>query len=135
MKYRSCRLAEHGIYFYHDPGTQRIIAGHCCNSDHLNFDDRLYLYFDLKNEKLDWDYIFEEKRKFRENAKKGIYPSQCEGCFELTEREWDDGDYISHLTAGNIIKCNSRCIYCSTGRIESWHNHEQEVDIRPVVED
>ncbi|MCR5260851.1 MAG: radical SAM protein [Candidatus Gastranaerophilales bacterium] len=135
MKYKSCRLAEHGIYFYHDPGTQRIIAGHCCNSDHLNFDDRLYLYFDLKNEKLDWDYIFSEKRKFRENAKKEIYPCQCDGCFELTEREWDDEDYISHFTAGNIIKCNSRCIYCPTGRIESWHNHEQEVDIRPVVEE
>ena len=135
MKYKSCRLAEHGLYFYHDPGTQRLIAGHCCNSDHLNFNDRLYLYFDLKNEKFDINYIFEQKRNFRENAKKGIYPSQCEGCFELTEREWDDEDYISHLTAGNIIKCNSRCIYCPTGRIEEWHNHEQEVDITPIVDD
>lgn len=135
MKYRSCRLLEHGIYLYHDPGTQKLIAGHCCNSDHLNFNDRLYLYFDLKNEKLNWDYIFEEKRKLRENAKKGIYPSQCEGCFELTEKEWDDEDYISHLTAGHIMKCNSRCIYCPTGRIEDWHNHEQEYDIKPLVEE
>ena len=135
MRYKSCRLLEHGIYIYHDPGTQKLIAGHCCNSDHLNFNDRLYLYFDLKNEKLDWDYIFEQKRKLRENAKMGIYPSQCQGCFELTEKEWDDEDYISHLTAGHIMKCNSRCIYCPTGRIKEWHEKEQEYDIKPIVQD
>lgn len=135
MKYKSCRLLEHGIYFYHDPGTQKLIAGHCCNTDNLDFKDRLYLYFDLKNEALNWDYIFNEKRKLRENAKKGIYPNQCEECFELTEREWDDDDYINHLTAGHIMKCNSRCIYCPTGRIPEWHNREQEVDLFPVIND
>lgn len=135
MKYKSCRLLEHGIYFYHDPGTQKIIAGHCCNTDNLLFNDRLYLYFDLKNEKLNWDYIFEQKNILRENAKKGIYPSQCEGCFELTERDWDEENYISHFTAGNIIKCNSRCSYCYTGQTEHLHNREQDVNIQPVVED
>lgn len=135
MIYKSCRLLEHGIYFYHDPGTQKICAGHCCNTDNLEYQDRLYLYFDLKNEALDWNHIFEEKRKLRENAKKGIYPSQCEGCFELTERNWDDEDYINHITAGHIMKCNSRCIYCPTGRIEEWHNREQEVDLKPVIKE
>ena len=135
MRYKSCRLLEHGIYIYHDPGTKRLVVGHCCNSDHLEFTDRLYMYFDLKNEKLDWDYIFEKKRELRENAKKGIYPSQCEGCFELTERDWDNEDYISHLTAGHIIKCNSRCVYCPTGRIKEWHNTEQEYDIKPIIEE
>lgn len=133
MRYKSCRLLEHGIYFYIDPGTGHLIAGHCCNTDNLDFSDRLYLYFDLKNEKLDWNYIFEEKRKLREKAKKGIYPSQCDGCFELQERNWDDDDYINHLTAGHIMKCNSRCIYCPTGRIPEWHNKEQDVDIKPVI--
>ncbi len=133
MKYKSCRLLEHGIYFYVDPGTQHLIAGHCCNTDHLHFNDRLYMYFDLKNEKLDWNYIFSEKRKLRENAKKGIYPCQCDGCFELIERDWDDEDYINHLTAGHIMKCNSRCIYCPTGRIPEWHNKEQDIDIKPVI--
>ncbi len=133
MKYKSCRLLEHGIYFYVDPGTGHLIAGHCCNTDNLEFIDRLYLYFDLKNEKLDWDYIFKEKRKLRENAKKGIYPLQCEGCFELQERNWDNDDYINHLTAGHIMKCNSRCIYCPTGRIPEWHNKEQNFDIKPII--
>lgn len=135
MRYKSCRLLEHGIYIYHDPGTQNLIAGHCCNSDHLNFNDRLYLYFNLKEENLDWNYVFAQKRLLRENAKKGIYPSQCEGCFELVERDWDDEDYISHLTAGHIIKCNSRCIYCPTGRIKEWHDREQEFDIKPFIEE
>ncbi len=133
MRYKSCRLLEHGIYIYQDPGTQKICAGHCCNTDHLDFNDRLYLYFNLKEENLNWDYIFSEKRKLRENAKKGIYPSQCDGCFELVENEWDDEDYINHLTAGHIMKCNSRCIYCPTGRIEEWHNREQEFDFLPVI--
>lgn len=135
MKYKSCRLLEHGIYFYLDPGTQKLCVGHCCNSDNLDYNDRLYLYFDLKNETLNWDYVFSEKRKLRENAKNGIYPSQCDGCFELTERDWDDEDYINHFTAGHIMKCNSRCAYCPTGRIPEWHNKEQDVDIRPVVDE
>ena len=133
MRYKSCRLLEHGIYFYLDPGTQHLVVGHCCNTDNLDFKDRLYLYFDLKNETLDWKYIFEEKNKLRENAKKGIYPSQCEGCFELQERNWDDENYINHLTAGHIMKCNSRCVYCPTGRIPEWHNREQEIDIKPII--
>jgi len=133
MRYKSCRLLEHGIYFYLDPGTQKLCVGHCCNSDNLDYNDRLYLYFDLKNEILNWDYIFAEKRKLRENAKKGIYPSQCDGCFELTERDWDGADYINHFTAGHIMKCNSRCLYCPTGRIPEWHNKEQDVDIKPII--
>lgn len=135
MKYKSCRLLEHGIYFYLDPGTQKLCVGHCCNSDNLDYYDRLYIYFDLKNETLNWDYVFSEKRKLRENAKNGIYPSQCDGCFELTERDWDDEDYINHFTAGHIMKCNSRCVYCPTGRIPEWHNKEQDVDIKPVVDE
>ncbi len=135
MRYKSCRLLEHGIYIYHDPGTQQICLGHCCNTDHLEFHDRLYIYQDLKKESLNWDYIFSEKRKLRENAKRGIYPIQCNGCFELVEKNWDDEDYINHLTAGHIMKCNSRCIYCPTGRISEWHNREQEFDIKPVVEE
>ncbi|MBE7704871.1 MAG: radical SAM protein [Cyanobacteria bacterium SIG29] len=135
MRYKSCRLLEHGIYFYLDPGSKQLCVGHCCNTDNLELPDRLYLYSDLKNQTLSWDYIFEEKRKLRENAKKGIYPSQCDGCFELVERDWDDDDYINHLTAGHIMKCNSRCVYCPIGRIPDCHNREQDVDMKPIVEE
>lgn len=133
MRYKSCRLLEHGIYFYLDPGSKQLCVGHCCNTDNLELPDRLYLYSDLKNQVLSWNYIFEEKRKLRENAKKGIYPSQCEGCFELQERDWDDADYINHLTAGHIMKCNSRCVYCPIGRIPDCHNREQDVDMKPII--
>lgn len=135
MKYKSCRMLEHGIYFYMDPGTQKLCVGHCCNTDHLEVPERLYLYNDLVNQKLEWDYIFEEKRKLRENAKKGIYPIQCDGCFELHEEDWSDDDYINHITAGHIMKCNSRCIYCPTGRIPEWHNREQDYDFKSIIEE
>lgn len=133
MRYKSCRLLEHGIYFYLDPGSKQLCVGHCCNTDNLELPDRLYLYSDLKNQTLSWDYIFEEKRKLRENAKKGIYPAQCDGCFELQERDWDDENYINHLTAGHIMKCNSRCVYCPIGRIPDCHNREQDVDMKPII--
>lgn len=128
-------MLEHGIYFYLDPGSKQLCVGHCCNTDNLELEDRLYLYSDLKNQTLVWDYIFDEKRKLRENAQKGIYPSQCEGCFELTERDWDDENYISHITAGHIMKCNSRCVYCPIGRIPECHNREQDVDFKPIIEE
>ena len=135
MKYKSCRLLEHGIYFYLDPGSKQLCVGHCCNTDHLDLPNRLYLYDDLKNQTLSWDYIFEQKRKFRENAKKGLYPTQCDGCFELQERDWDNEDYINHLTAGHIMKCNSKCVYCPIGRIPDCHNREQDVDMKPIIEE
>lgn len=135
MRYKSCRLLEHGIYFYLDPGSKQLCVGHCCNTDNLELPDRLYLYSDLKNQVLNWDFIFKEKRKLRENAKKGIYPSQCSGCFELQERDWDDDDYINHFTAGHIMKCNSRCVYCPIGRIPECHNREQDVDMKPIIQE
>lgn len=133
MFYRSCRLLEHGIYFYLDPESKKLCVGHCCNTDNFDLVNRLYLYFDLKNEKLDWDFIFQEKQKLRENAKKGIFPKQCEGCFELSERNWDKDDYISHMTVGHIMKCNSRCIYCSIGREHDRHMREQNFDMQPII--
>lgn len=133
MRYKSCRLLEHGIYIYLDPGSKQLCVGHCCNTDNLELPDRLYMYSDLKNQTLDWNYVFEEKRKLRENAKLGIYPKQCDGCFELQVRDWDDENYINHLTAGHIMKCNSRCVYCPIGRIEECHNREQDVDFQPFI--
>lgn len=135
MKYKSCRLLEHGIYFHLDPEFTKLCVGHCCNTDHLDLHNRLYLYDDLKNQTLNWDYIFEQKRKYREDAKNGIYPSQCDGCFELQERDWDNEDYINHLTTGHILKCNSRCVYCPIGKIPECHNREQDIDMKPIIEE
>lgn len=133
MVYKSCRLLEHGIYFYLDPESNKICVGHCCNTDNFELKNRLYMYFDLKNEVLDWDFIFAEKQRLRENAKKGIFPKQCDGCFELCERDWDQEHYISHMTVGHIMKCNSRCIYCSIGRDHERHLREQDFDMQPII--
>ncbi len=133
MRYKSCRLLEHGIYFHLDPEYMKLCVGHCCNTDHLDFQHRLYLYSDLNNTLINWDYIFEEKRKLRENAKKGIFPYQCNGCFELQEKDWDNNDYINHITTGHILKCNSRCAYCPIGKIPECHNKEQDIDIKPII--
>ncbi len=135
MKYKSCRQLEHGIYFHLDPEYLKLCVGHCCNTDHLQMEHRLYLYSDLNNCSVDWDYIFEEKRKLRENAKNGIYPSQCKGCFELQEKDWDNEDYINHITAGHVLKCNSRCIYCPIGKDPECHNREQDIDIKPIIKE
>ncbi len=135
MYYKSCRLLEHGIYIYLDPGTGQLCAGHCCNTDNFDFKERLYIYPDLKKEKLDWEEVFSVKRALREEAKAGIYPIQCEGCFELHYEDWDEEDYINHFTAAHIMKCNSRCIYCPIGRIAEWHNREQDFDIKVLLEE
>ena len=135
MIYKSCRMLEHGIYIYLEPYFENLVIGHCCNTDHLKFSDRLYIYDDIVNKKLSWDYIFSVKRKLRENAKRGIIPVQCEGCFELKENNWDNDDYINQITIGHITKCNSRCRYCSIGLNPELHNKEQIINVMPYIKE
>ncbi len=105
MKYKSCHLTEHGISI----NVDSIQA--CCLS--REFDKgQLMIVPKYENGEINWDKLFEIKRKQREFQKiKDL--SACEGCYNLREEDWDEDDYISYINFDHWSQCNSNCIYCS----------------------
>ena len=105
MKYLSCRYIEHGMDFEHT----RLET--CCFTCHSG-GGQITLKDEYSGEKIDWDALFEKKRKYREEHRKGNLMPICVGCVFLEEKEWDQEDYIDFLQFNYWVACNSKCTYC-----------------------
>ncbi len=104
MKYKSCHLIEHGISI----NVESIQA--CCLSREFN-KGQLPIIEKYENNKINWDELFEMKRKHRKHQQvQDLF--LCEGCYNLREEDWDDEDYISFINFDHWSQCNSNCIYC-----------------------
>ena len=105
MKYLSCRYIEHGMDFEHT----RLET--CCFTCHSG-GGRITLQNEYSGEKINWQELFEKKRKYREEHRKGNIMPNCVGCVFLEEKEWDEEDYINFLQFNYWVACNSKCTYC-----------------------
>lgn len=105
MKYLSCRYIEHGIDFEH----RRLET--CCFTCHTG-GGGINLVQNYKGEQINWPAIFDKKRKYRQEHRKGNLSPQCVGCVFLEEKEWDEEDYINFLQFNHWTLCNSKCTYC-----------------------
>lgn len=105
LRYLSCRYIEHGMDFEHE----RLET--CCFSCHSG-GGKITLKQDYKGEPIDWQKLFELKRKYREEFKNGRMLQNCVGCVFLEEKDWDDEDYINFLQFNYWVQCNSKCTYC-----------------------
>ncbi len=105
MKYLSCRYIEHGMDFEHT----RLET--CCFTCHSG-GGQITLQDEYSGERIDWEQLFEKKRKYREQHRNGNLLSNCVGCVFLEEKEWDEEDYINFLQFNYWIACNSKCTYC-----------------------
>ena len=105
MRYLSCRYIEHGMDFEHT----RLET--CCFTCHKG-GGKITLKDTYEGEKIDWNALFELKRKYRNEHKNGRLMPNCTGCVFLEEKDWDDGDYINFLQFNYWVLCNSKCSYC-----------------------
>lgn len=105
MKYLSCRYIEHGMDFEHE----RLET--CCFTCHSG-GGHITLKESYSGEIINWEELFELKRKFRKEHQNGNILPNCKGCIFLEEKEWDEDDYIDFLQFNYWIKCNSKCSYC-----------------------
>lgn len=110
MRYKSCHLIEHGISI--DVDSIRA----CCLSREFN-KGQLMIVPHYENNKIDWDKLFEIKKKQREYQKTKDLTA-CEGCYNLREAEWDEENYISYINFDHWSQCNSNCIYCGVSRLK-----------------
>ena len=123
-KYVSCDLIEHGMDFFSDS------INFCCRIP-PHFTGFKKLIPDYHGEILDWKKFFKIKRQFRNQMKQGKMIPECEDCFYLKEKEWDNEDYISFINFNNWTVCNERCIYCNLNDVKQ----PEQYNVYPAIKD
>ncbi len=128
MKYLSCRYIEHGIDFEHT----RLET--CCFTCHSG-GGHITLKQEYAGESIDWEKLFEQKRKYRLDHRNGNLTPNCTGCVFLEEREWDEEDYINFLQFNYWIACNSKCTYCYEVQNKKMFDKIKPYNSLPVIKD
>ena len=128
MKYLSCRYIEHGMDFEHT----RLET--CCFTCHSG-GGHITLQPEYEGEPINWEELFEKKRKYREEHRKGNLTPNCVGCVFLEEKEWDEEDYINFLQFNYWVQCNSRCTYCYEVQNKKIFDKIKPYNSVPVVKD
>lgn len=128
MKYKSCHLLEHGLYF----DRNRISI--CCMSPNKN-SSRVTLVENYYGEKINWEEIIAKKKELRASHQAGKILPSCEGCFNLEEAEWDKRDYINCIHISHWSNCNCNCVYCYYEPDKKFYNSHKPYKILPVLKD
>lgn len=128
MKYKSCHLLEHGIhFFYNDIQVCCFLLG--------KEGQPFSLIPDYNGEKIDWDKLLELKRQLRQNHKEGKINPHCQGCFNLEEREWEEGDYINRYHVAHWTHCNCNCVYCYSAWNKDFFNRHKPYKLVPILKE
>ena len=106
----------------------------CCFTCHSG-GGKITLKNDYAGESIDWESLFELKRKYREDHRCGNLTPNCKGCVFLEEKEWDEGDYINFLQFNYWIACNSKCNYCYEVQNRKMFEKIKPYNSVPVVKD
>lgn len=101
-----CHLLSHGI------SVEKDSLHDCCLTRGEQYYGHPFIIKLNDDKTVDWQKVFELKRSLK-NSKR-LNQKECLGCRALTlEKNFNDGDYISHINLNHWNICNSRCIYCS----------------------
>lgn len=106
MTFQSCKFIEHEAVL-----DQLNKIRHCSNTNR-EFGGRPIIIDDYYGDTSMLREFFEKKRKLRDMFRNGQCPKTCLDCIHLTEREWDDEDYLNYIVLTPWVACNAKCIYC-----------------------
>ena len=131
MYYKSCQWVNRGLEF-------RTNSLRLCCYGYLQGRETEYQTTIKENyhgEILNWNEIFQIKDKLKNMHKKNEYLDACKNCIYLTERDWDEENYINHFTLNHWTKCNCNCIYCYTAKDKKRFNEYKEYPLYPIIKD
>ena len=126
MEYRSCHLHLHGV------SIEENLIRNCCLTTPSGSETPI-LMTEYKAENIDWDSIFESKKKYIEALKLVEIPS-CKGCYALDIKKRDDSKYISFINFNHWTNCNSRCIYCGVDKEKKNENKKIFASIKNLID-
>ena len=125
--YKSCNCVEHELVLDHMNAIR-----HCSNHN-LEFGGRplLYEYFDGTD--FTKEEFFRRKREHRNMFKNGKGLPNCQNCFHLAEKDWEDKDYIDFILLTPWAECNSMCIYCPVCTDEHVKKNTKKYDVYSAI--
>ena len=129
MRYKSCYWIEEGLSF--DKDSIKL----CCLYSPKGGGNTI-VYDNWHGETVDWEKIFEAKKKIKDTHKRGeVYPN-CDGCYALKEDNWkDDHSKVTSLNLDYWTKCYSKCIYCYSTKDKEKFNSFKNYNLLPILED
>ncbi len=107
--YKSCNIILHGLCFF----AGELVS--CCYApnDQINGGKPPILFDNYNGEIIPKDKLFARMHEFSSQFKNGSCPKECENCFKIEEKDWDESEYIDYITITHFSPCNADCIYCS----------------------
>lgn len=128
MEYKCCEILKHGLCFYDN------VLVSCCFSprDQINKAKPPIIINDYKGEIFSKEFLFEKINSYVDMFKQGDCPIECENCYHLKEKEWDEGKYIDYITITHFSKCNADCIYC-TNNLQQKDRRNDYYNIMPIL--
>lgn len=114
--YLDCELMKYSLHFFHDE-----IRTCCANAKGP------VLYPNYNGENIDWDYVFEQRKKYIKeiNSINGnSIPIECKGCYKtytsMSNKKIETPENIvKKIYIQNNMSCNAKCCYCV------FHNEEK----------
>ncbi len=128
MRYTSCHWISGGLDFR----ANSIVL--CCFSWLQGYDEYV-LVNDYHGGKINWQELFEKKKKLINLQKEGKTADFCKNCIYQEERDWVDDDSINCLLFNHWTKCNSACTYCDFGKNHKYYNRQKSYNILPILEE
>lgn len=128
MKYKSCHLLEQGLFFDKDNISV------CCLLPNPN-SHAIKLIDNYNGEKIDWDTLFDYRKKLRDFHKSGQILPTCESCYNLEELDWGDENSIRNIYFSHWTHCNCKCYYCPFETDRKIHNKFKPYKIMPILKE
>ncbi len=131
-KYLNCHFMKHSIHFFYNE-----IRACCTNVSGPVF------YPDYKDEAVDWDYIFNERKRLIKQInsffEKSSCPDCCKGCCEIDSHYTNTpvekfDNKIEKMYFHNHMSCNAKCTYCTYGYIERGYRYKVLPLVKKLIE-
>lgn len=123
---------KHSLHFFYD----EIRA--CCS----NIPGPVF-YPDFQGSNVDWDYIYNQRKKIFNEANKFMsntqIPDCCRGCCDvenfITEKKPPKfKNEINKIYFHNYMSCNAKCVYCTYAYIERGRKYKVLPLIKSLIE-
>ena len=129
VKY-SCQYIDDAIAFNRtdmNSDFSRITFCNCMNSS--NGLGRCAFISDYDGREINWDELLDKRDKIRADFADGKFPKECEGCFQIEEKEPKTHRKIYDLAIAAWQICNSKCVYCEAEYLREYKKYLDNYDL------
>ncbi len=131
-EYLNCHFMKHSLHFFQDS-----IKACCTNAQGPVF------YPDYSGEVIDWNYIFNIRKKYIKNINsfwnKKTIPDCCKNCSELNLYKSKDKvkkfeNIIDTVYFHHSMSCNAKCVYCCYRERSKGYNYKVLPAVKSLID-